>query len=228
VSGPRQIVSTALCCGVLAGCITSPTWEHGTTKQAIETRLEACPDGLIDDAEDGDNQIAKRAGRDGYWFSFKDPWGSTVTPSGKFTMSKSDREGSKFAARISGKVANTGESLYVGLGFSFTDPHTPYNAGFAKGLRFWAKGPGRVRLKVPDANTTPEGDRCKDCYNDFGVDLYLQDKWVRYTVPFEAMTQQPGWGDRTPRISSSELFAVEWQFKSRVPTSTSGSTTSSW
>ena len=203
----QSLIATLL----LSGCITSPVWEHGTTKAAIEAKLEACPDGLIDDMEDGDNQIAKRAGRDGYWYSSRDPWGSSVEPYPKFTMSRADRPGGSFSARLKGRIANTGESLYAGMGFSFTDPRTPYNASSAKGIRFWAKGPGRVRLKLPDANTTPEGDRCKDCYNDFGVDLYLQDQWVRYTVPFESMSQQPGWGDRTPKLSSGELFAVEWQ-----------------
>ena len=34
---------------------------------------------------------------------------------------------------------------------------------------------------------------------------------MRYTVPFNQMSQQPGWGDRAPKLSTKELFGVDWQ-----------------
>ena len=110
------------------------------------------------------------------------------------------------------EMAPAGDSLYVGVGFGLTNPKTPFDLSKAKGISFWAKGPGRVRFKAPDINTEPSGDRCTDCYNDFGVDIYLTDQWVRYTVPFEKMNQQPGWGDRAPALSSNAVIAVQWQF----------------
>jgi endoglucanase len=195
-----------------SACITSSPWEYGPTAEIRQTKLGPCPSGLLDDAEDGDSQIAKSAGRDGYWFTFVDEWGTTVEPKGEFKMSPGGPPGSKHAARASGTTAKSGDSIYVGLGFALTNPKTPYNASQAKGIRFWAKGPGRVRFKTPDVNTTPEGDRCTDCYNDFGVDIYLSPDWQSYTVPFEKMAQQPGWGDRAPSVSSDQLFAVQWQF----------------
>ncbi len=208
--GNRVLWFVAPCLGM--GCITSPVWEYGATADAKKTELGPCPDGLIDDAEDGDNQIIETAGRDGYWFTFVDEWGSTIQPQGEFKMSAGGREGSRFAARMSGKMANAGDSIYAGMGFAFTNPKTPYDTRPASGLRFWAKGPGKVRFKAPDVNTIPEGDRCTDCYNDFGVDLFLQEGWTRYTVPFDDMMQQPGWGDRAPEIQRDMLFAVQWQY----------------
>ena len=44
------------------------------------------------------------------------------------------------------------------------------------------------------------------------MDIYLSDQWVRYTVPFEKMTQQPGWGDRAPALSPDAIFAIQWQY----------------
>ena len=196
----------------LIGCITSPTWESGATVELKRTKLEACPNGLLDDGEDGDAQIAKIGGRDGYWFTSTDPAGSTVTPKGKFAMEPGGPPGSKLAAHIHGKMASSGESIYVVLGFSLTSPKSPYDASRASGIRFWAKGPGKIRFKAPDVNTDPAGDRCSDCYNDFGVDIMLQPDWQRYTVPFERLAQQPGWGDRAPTVSKDKLFAIQWQY----------------
>jgi endoglucanase len=166
----------------------------------------------LDDGEDNDNQIKKLGGRDGYWFSFADTWGTTIEPKGQFSFAPGGANGTKLAAHIKGRTASSGESIYAGMGFAFTNPKTPYNAGEAKGIRFWAKGPGRIRFKTPDVNTAPEGDRCTDCYNDFGVDIVLQNEWMRYTVPFDKLAQQPGWGDRAPEVSKDKLFAIQWQF----------------
>src|SRR5579864_2643679 len=80
---PRVFVLGALACLPL-GCITSSMHEGGATKASLETKLSRCPDGLIDDLEDGDSQIVKKEGREGYWFTFTDTYGSTITPKGDF------------------------------------------------------------------------------------------------------------------------------------------------
>ncbi len=198
--------------GFLPGCITSPTYEYGPTAEAKKTSMPACKNGLLDDLEDGDGQVIKQEGRDGYWFTFADTEGSTIEPRGEYKPAPGGANGSKFAGHASGKMAPKGVSLYAGVGFAITNPKSPYDFKNAKGVQFWAKGPGRVRFKTPDVNTSPEGDRCSDCYNDFGVDITLQDSWQRYTVPFEKMAQQPGWGDRAPAVDSHHVFAVQWQF----------------
>ncbi|HEX9620327.1 MAG TPA: hypothetical protein VF989_09340 [Polyangiaceae bacterium] len=202
-----------LCLGA-SGCITSPTWDYGKTAEAKESSLGPCPNGMIDDGEDGDSQIIKVDERDGYWFTSVDEVGSEIQPKGDFKMAEGGPEGSKHAARATGKTAATGQSIYVVLGFGLTSSKVPYDARPAKGVRFWAKGPARIRLKVPDVNTAPEGDRCSDCYNDFGVDLDLSDRWERYTIPFDKMGQSPGWGDRAPRINEDQLFAIQFLFGS--------------
>lgn len=210
------------------GCITSHPSTHTKTPEWKSFHMAACPQGLIDDLEDGDGQITKQLERDGYWFVFSDKFGSTIDPSGQFASTEASPESparptgpsgssetlpdSRRHVRIRGKVAESGDSLYVGTGFAFSNPKTPYDLSRAQGVQFWAKGPGTIRFKTPDVNTDPSGDRCSDCYNDFGVDIYLSDRWERYTIPFEDMQQLPGWGDRAPYVARGAIFAIQWQF----------------
>ena len=198
---------------VAAGCITSPASEYGATPIAKKEHLGRCPEGLIDDLEDGDNQVVKKEGREGYWFTFADTFGSTISPKGEFKLAEGGPDASKHAAHMTGHISTNGPFPYVGMGFSFLNPKGSYDASKYKGVSFWAKGPGKVRLEVLDANTQPEGDRCTSCYNNFGVELFLSDKWTRYTVPFERLAQQSGWGDQTGEVSVKELFGIQWQFR---------------
>jgi endoglucanase len=175
-------------------------------------------DYVIDDAEDNNNQVLLQKGRNGYWYTFLDKAGSTITPplQSKFLMSPAGANGSTHAARMMGKVAGSGAPLFAGMGFSFTDPKAPYDASAFTGVSFYAKiGPGssaNVRLKVPDVNTDPAGKACTECFNDFGADLTLTDQWKRYTVPFATMKQMDGWGAPHPAsIDKSKLFALQWQ-----------------
>lgn len=209
---PRGVLTLLLSSLALAtGCITSPV---GFGEEAKQIQLSECPDGLLDDLEDANNQTAKTGGRGGYWFTFVDELGSTIQPKGQFEVAEGGAQGSKYAARMHGTMAGTGD-VYAGMGFKVTEISAPYDASVAKGIRFWAKGPGTIRFKTPDVNTDPSGDRCDDCYNDFGVDIYLSEEWVRYTVPFEKMKQQPGWGDRAPHVASDALIAIQWQYSTR-------------
>jgi hypothetical protein len=179
---------------------------------------KACPDGAIEDAEDNDGKILVQKERGGYWFTYADDTGSTISPPGKkFEMTAGGASGSKYAARMSGKMATKGDSVWAGMGFNLADPKKPYNATAYKGISFQGKiGAGstaKVYFSLSDANTDPEGKVCKDkgCWNHFGAEITLTDKWAKYTIPFAGMTQQPGWGDpRPPSIDASKVFAVQW------------------
>ena len=184
---------------------------------------KACPKetGLIADGETNSNQIADIQDRGGYWYTFVDDAGSTVVPEagkngGTFQMTPGGANGTKYAAHMTGTVGG-GNAVYVGMGFNFVDPKGPYDASKYKGIKFWAKkGPGsvdKVKLKVPDAQTDPDGKICKECYNDFGMDLILKDEWTEYVIPFFAMKQDPTWGSPHPDgIDSSKIYGVQFQF----------------
>ncbi len=210
LSVPSFAFAFALCMPL--GCITSPASEFGATAVAKKETLGRSPDGRIDDLEDNDSQIAKKESREGYWFTFADKNGSTVLPKGDFKPDPGGPEGSHLAAHMHGKIASSGKDPYVGMGLSFLNPKGSYDGSKYKGISFWAKGPGKVRFEVMDVNTQPEGDKCSDCYNNFGVVLYLTDQWTRYTIPYERLAQQPGWGDQMPEVAKKELFGVQWQF----------------
>jgi endoglucanase len=204
----------ALCALPCAACLTTPASETGWSRRTRDTVPRACgPDALIEDGEDGDNRALVRPdGRGGYWFTSVDPEGSTIEPSGTFKMSAPGREGSKLAARMHGVMASSGPSVYASMGFSLADPRGPYDASQYAGVSFWAKGPAHVRFEIPDAYTDPSGGICKDCYNDFGVELAFTSDWQRYTIPFEWLAQRPGWGEPRPTLARDQLMALEWQF----------------
>jgi endoglucanase len=212
----RLISSTAILGLLSASCITTPASETGYTKRARELVPKACgSDALVEDGEDGDNRILVRDGRGGYWFTSVDNEGSSIVPGGNFKMSAPGRNGSKYAARMRGQAATSGFSVYVLMAFNLADPTGPYDASKYAGISFWAKGPAHIRLKVPDAYTAPGGGKCKDCYNDFGIELALTSEWERYTIPFEWLSQQQGWGDPRPEIAANGLYGIQWQFGSR-------------
>ena len=127
---------------------------------------ECSAEGVIDDGEDGNNQNMPNDNRGGYWYTFRDKKGTTIDPvagedGGTFAMSEGGH-GSQFAARFHGKIG-TGAPLFGGMGMNFVDPKAMYDSSKYAGISFWAKkaenSTGKVRLKIPDVNTDPEGGR---------------------------------------------------------------------
>jgi hypothetical protein len=171
---------------------------------------------LIDDGEDGNNQAALG----GYWYTFRDKGTTTIVPeagaisNAAFTMSEGGHGGS-WAARFHGKIG-TGAIVFGGLGVNFVDPKGQYDASKFAGVSFWARraenSTGKVRLKVPDVNTDPDGSVCTECFNDFGADFTFTPEWKQYVVPFKSMRQLAGWGaPRKPHITADKVYGLQWQ-----------------
>lgn len=183
--------------------------------------FKECPDGLIDDGEDGNNQNLPIGDRGGYWYTFKDKGTTTVDPTageegGTFAMSEGGHN-SKYAARFHGTVG-TGAIVFSGMGTNLIDPKGAYDASKYAGIAFWAKrGPdstGKVRLKVPDVNTDPDGGVCSECFNDFGGDLSLTTDWKLYVFPWKSMKQEVGWGNPLRHhITPDKIYGVQFQVK---------------
>ena len=205
------------------GCIApAPTGgTAGSPNAPANANVKSCgPEGLIDDGEDGNNQVTDSGGRGGYWYTFLDKVGSSINPKteaqgGKFTMAQGGANRSQYGVNAKGKIA-TGEIVYSGVGVNFLDPKAPYDAGKFEGISFWAKrganSTGKVRLKVPDSNTDPDGKVCSACFNDFGKDLSLTEEWTRYAFSFAEMRQLSGWGaPHPPRIDEKKIYGVQWQ-----------------
>jgi hypothetical protein len=182
-----------------------------------QLEVDTCEDkALIDDAEDGDDQILLREGRGGYFYTFADKAGSTVLPGeNAFAPEAGGPGGSTHAIHVTGRLARSGE-VYVGTGFDFKQASDPYDASRFTGLSFAARvktgSEPHVRLLIADVNTDPKGKICKACDNDFGVAFKPADQWARYEVAFSELKQEVGWGSpRPPAVDPSKLMGVKWQ-----------------
>lgn len=208
---------------LVAGCAGSPPAEAQTADRAVaktetpaaSTLPEAvgaatCANPLIDDLEDGDTRSVVTDHRGGYWYTYADKEGSTVEPNGSFAPVEGGANGSAKSARMQGKMASA-NIVYAGIGFNLTDPMSAYDLSQAKGICFQAKGKGTIRFKLPDVNTAPEGKQCTQCYNDFGVDLTLTDDWKEHCYAFADLKQQPYWGEPKPALTTTHVFAAQWQ-----------------
>lgn len=171
---------------------------------------------LLDDLEDGNHRIENVEGRGGYWYTYADDR-STIEPSGTFELAEGGADDSQYAARMHGQIGDA-QYPYAGMGFSLTEPKAPYDLSACRGIAFKAKkgsaeSTGKVRFKVGDVNTVPEGGVCEDCYNDFGRDLALTEEWVKYETSFSEMRQEPHWGEPQPKIDASRAYQLQWQVK---------------
>ncbi len=219
----RRVLATASSMGIAlvastacGGLQAAPAGED----EAVAT-APCGAEGLIDDGEDGNNQVAVREGRSGYWYTYADE-GSTVTPTpgaqgGTFAMAEGGANGSGYAARMQGRVG-TGSIVYAGLGFSLLDPKDAYDASRYGGIRFYARRGGGsdvpVRVKLPDRNTDPDGGRCQECFNDFGAVLNLTETWTEYVLAFASAVQDESWGDQFSRLTPSAIYSLQWQVNS--------------
>jgi hypothetical protein len=176
----------------------------------------AAADGLVDDFEDGNGQVALLGGRSGYWYSAADPKGSTISGAGAFAPSDGGASGSKKAAHATGKTATGDGAWGATFGFSFIPDNGVYDVSKYAGISFWAKAGDKstknVRFKVGDANTRPEGKVCTSaCWNHFGQDLTLTTDWKQYTFKFADLKQQDGWGDPRPAtLAAQHVMSLDW------------------
>jgi hypothetical protein len=187
------------------------------------TNIKTCPlgariadDGLVDDFEDGNNQVTLDGGRDGYWWPKVDNAGSTLQPT-PFGTTEGAGNGSENAMHVWGKTASGDPTLAWGAGFGMNlrDQTAIYDASRYAGVSFRAKvGPGAstsVRFNVGDINTHPAGNICTTCWNHFGKNMVFTNEWKEYKVMFTDMRQQPDWGaPRPPAIEPSKLVEIDW------------------
>lgn len=169
---------------------------------------------LLDDLEDGTNQGVAVDGRGGYWYTYADNEGSKIEPAGSFSAREGGASDSKFSAGMKGTMASA-QIIWAGMGMSFTDPKSPYDASSCKGVSFQGKKNGEgisaVRFKVGDWQTSPEGNLCKQCYNDFGGSLVFTSEWQEFSLLFAEMKQEPYWGEQKAAIDPAALYQIQWQ-----------------
>jgi endoglucanase len=213
----RRTLSAALMAVLLASCaqFRPPPPEDAKLKAAGKCARKA----VIEDAEDGDDQINVIGGRGGYVYTFADEKGSRVEPKGDFKPATGGADGTHRSLRITGKMI-TGEDAYAGVGLSLKEPEGPYDASRYTGVSFWAKrsaqSSGALRFMIGDVNTDPAGKVCSECDNDFGVSFEAPEEWTRFVVSFTDLKQEGGWGNPHPdAIDKSKIFGLKWQVQTQ-------------
>lgn len=186
-------------------------------------------DVVIDDLEDRDNAVSKVSGRTGFWFTYLDTLGSTITPAPDKTgtsplmPSTTSCHGGMACVAVSGTTgasdAATNKYPFAGVGFDFSNvkKSCPYNASAYSGVRFWARGAASVRIKVVTAAVADaaSGGSCATSCNDaFGMNTTLTAAWSEVSVPFATpMIAQEGWGAMAT-FDKATLLAVQIQITS--------------
>jgi hypothetical protein len=97
---------------------------------------------LIEDAENGDDQVIIRDGRDGHLYTFVDArsqlvGGATVTGARPVPLVRG-AHGSRCAWNLRGRLADE-TIVFAGLGVNFTSPKRAYDASGFVGVSFFAR-----------------------------------------------------------------------------------------
>jgi poly(3-hydroxybutyrate) depolymerase len=170
--------------------------------------------GVIDDFETGPGRIVSNEGRGGYWFSYDDGTGGKLL-----------REEISDDTRVLHVKASGFTQWGAGIGASIlsTTSRTRacgYDASAYSGIRFRARGKGRMRLLFSSVANTPasQGGLCRrsenECYDRPGVWVDLKEQWQIVEQPFCAFFPE-GWGGNRSGLDASDLVAVQFQLDAR-------------
>ncbi|HEX3854555.1 MAG TPA: carbohydrate binding domain-containing protein [Polyangiaceae bacterium] len=149
---------------------------------------------LIDDFEDGNNQLALIDGRDGPWFETNDGRGEQAPdPRGQVlpVLLTPPRDTSLRGMHTSG-AGFTLWGAYLAVHFvSNGQAGVPYDISKHSGVTFSAKlGNGmatpHVRFEISETDTAVN---CTTCGDHFGSQVPLTVAWQTVTVPFSSLSQ---------------------------------------
>lgn len=217
------LLATTLLSSVLplSGCKLLEELRNPVEEEEEKPFLGGCSrTAVVEDGEDNDHRILVHNERGGYMYTFVDSNGSTIQPTpgaqgGMFTQEIGGANGSLYGGRFHGDLGPSG-IVYAGFGMNLLEPKGLYDASQYEGVTFFARrapdSVGKMRLKLPDKATDPDGGVCADCFNNFGKDIELTEEWKQYVVPFSEMKQEDGWGSPRPAaVDASALYAIQFQ-----------------
>lgn len=187
----------------------SGTGGTGGTGGSVATTSNPIDMALIDDLEDGNNQL-KTPTYSGYWFTAVDPTGDgTIVPDPdeqcKPVNLSTPRGDSNRAMHISGDWAD-GDDWTAALGFNFDKDEAPIDASGYQGIHLFAKtsisNPIRLQLMVDGVTDSGHWER----------ELDLDTDWSEVTLLWDDPgLAQPSWAETVP-FDPSQLVGVQFQF----------------
>lgn len=174
---------------------------------------------LLDDFDDGDSVAVFEPEREAYWFTINDGSLGTITPKDDFLPVPDGYHGTRSAHVTVSDYTVWGAALMANISHK-VDVRCPYDASGFQGLRFVARGQGRVRvvLQVPKVISREYGGTCDEaagevCYDTHGVFVDLGPRYQTYQLPWSSF-QQRGFGAQLP-FDPKTIFAL--QFSMEVP-----------
>lgn len=138
------------------------------------------------------------------WYAHDDGanGGSTVTPSGIFTMTNDGANGSENSAKISYSL-NQGSLSYnpfVAFGFNFKEDDSAFNLSGSTGVSFYHKGDGlHLQALLSTVND----------YAHYQVLIPAHSEWTKVTLDWSIFSQ-PSWGTSVG-WDLSKIQGLKWQ-----------------
>jgi hypothetical protein len=165
---------------------------------------------LIDDFDDGDARLLPNDGRDGSWSVGQDGTGTLTTPVPP-VPAEGGSNGTGFAMRLAG----SGFSQWgANLNLEFRNGAAPYDASAHRGIRFSARGTGKLRVIFMQQNLAP-GHLCSTCDTASGecgqlysTDLFLSGLWSQYVVDWPILV--PPTTLNTP-FAQDQLMTIQFE-----------------
>jgi hypothetical protein len=172
---------------------------------------------LIDDFEDGDIRPFKEFQREGYWYSAADTTPGEMSPkAGSFAAEALPEAESTPQNRMAAHLAASGHSdwgVVWGTSLRWVDAGVkcPFNGSKFAGVKFRAKGTGRVRVNFGIPETIPkefDGNCAERCYDTHSRVVMLTPEWETYEVPWGQL-QQWGWGTQA-RFDATRMLSFQF------------------
>lgn len=172
---------------------------------------------LIDDFEDGDNRPFKEFQREGYWYAASDTTPGEMSPkpnsfaADALPAGESTPNNRMAAHFMASGYSDWGVVWGTSLRWVDTGVKCPFNGSKFTGVRFRAKGTGRVRVNFGIPETIPkeyDGLCAERCYDTHSRVVMLTPDWETYEVPW-AQLQQWGWGTQA-RFDASRVLSLQF------------------
>jgi hypothetical protein len=148
---------------------------------------------LIDNFEDGNELVALREARNGYWVALSDTDPDGAEPILVPSLRLDPSPGNRYALHVNGgRLRTWGASVQVEFGPSC------YDASAYSGIAFEARGPGRLYAGIRGVDAVPvaRGGTCTEgCYQSHLGLVTLESGWKTYVLSWRELRQD---GATTP------------------------------
>jgi hypothetical protein len=161
---------------------------------------------LLDDFEDGNELVALREARNGYWVTLSDTDPDGAEPVLVPSLRLDPSPGNRYALHVAGGRRRTwGASVQVELG------PPCYDASAYSGIAFEARGPGRLYagVRAVDAVPVARGGACTEgCYQSHLALVTLESGWKTYVLSWSMLHQDAATTPLDPRRANGIEFLV--------------------